>query len=156
LHVLTGHGWFFGLDLFSRLRRLSPKIPVMTPLVTLPTGPDPLTTLTATLPGIGALVVAWSWGQVVRLPTTARRLLAIAISLAFAVAIGWLVDHATSDSPFRDFPRFDDFFRGWKALDAAAGPRGARIAYAGTNIPYYLFGKGLRNDVRYVNVDGHR
>ena len=30
------------------------------------------------------------------------------------------------------------------------------MAYAGTNIPYYLLGAGLRNEVRYVNVDGHR
>ena len=30
------------------------------------------------------------------------------------------------------------------------------MAYAGTNIPYYLLGKDLRNQVRYVNVDRHR
>jgi hypothetical protein len=30
------------------------------------------------------------------------------------------------------------------------------VAYAGTNIPYYLLGQGLRNEVRYINVDRHR
>ena len=41
-------------------------------------------------------------------------------------------------------------------LETRAGPYGSRIAYAGTNLPYFLFGAGLRNDVRYVNVDAHR
>jgi hypothetical protein len=41
-------------------------------------------------------------------------------------------------------------------LDRASGPAGARVAYAGTNIPYYLMGVGLRNEVRHVNVDAHR
>ena len=36
------------------------------------------------------------------------------------------------------------------------GPAGSRVAYAGTNIPYYLLGTGLRNEVRYVNIDRHR
>ena len=42
----------------------------------------------------------------------------------------------------------------WIVLDSASGA-GARVAYAGTNLPYYLFGVGLRNEVRYVNVDRH-
>ena len=45
---------------------------------------------------------------------------------------------------------------GWLQLDLRAGPAGTRIAYAGTNLPYYLMGRGLRNEVRYVNVDAHR
>ena len=53
------------------------------------------------------------------------------------------------------YPPFD-FYLGWQQLEAASGPRGSRVAYAGTNIPYYLFGKDLRNEVRYVNVDRHR
>ena len=57
---------------------------------------------------------------------------------------------------FRFYPPFRDFYAGWRTFDASCGPRGARVAYAGTNIPYYLLGQGLRNDVRYVNVDGHR
>jgi hypothetical protein len=30
------------------------------------------------------------------------------------------------------------------------------VAYAGTNLPYYLLGPGMRNEVRYVNIDRHR
>ena len=46
----------------------------------------------------------------------------------------------------------------WAGSDwrPASGPRGSRVAYAGTNIPYYLFGKDLRNEVRYVNIDRNR
>ena len=54
------------------------------------------------------------------------------------------------------YPPFGDFYLGWQRLEAASGPRGSRVAYAGTNIPYYLFGKSLRNQVEYVNIDGHR
>ncbi|MGZ3318306.1 MAG: glycosyltransferase family 39 protein, partial [Isosphaeraceae bacterium] len=53
------------------------------------------------------------------------------------------------------YPPFRDFYLGWLDLEGRAGPSGARLAYAGTNIPYYLFGTGLRNEVRYVNVDAH-
>lgn len=42
----------------------------------------------------------------------------------------------------------------WIALDRATAKRAGRIAYAGTNLPYYLFGSRLKNDVRYVNISG--
>jgi hypothetical protein len=45
---------------------------------------------------------------------------------------------------------------GWQRLEAGSGPKGSRVAYAGTNIPYYLLGKDLRNEVRYINVDRNR
>jgi hypothetical protein len=51
---------------------------------------------------------------------------------------------------------FPDYHRGWLELDRLAGPSGARVAYAGTNLPYFLLGAGLRNDVQYVNIDEHR
>ena len=53
------------------------------------------------------------------------------------------------------YPPFRMFYLGWLDLEGRSGPSGARLAYAGTNIPYYLFGTGLRNEVRYVNVDAH-
>ena len=43
----------------------------------------------------------------------------------------------------------------WLALEEARGPDGARVAYAGTNLPYYLFGRDLKNEVHYVNVNEH-
>jgi hypothetical protein len=47
--------------------------------------------------------------------------------------------------------REGNFLGGWLRLESASAV-GARVAYAGTNLPYYLFGIGLRNDVRYVNI----
>jgi hypothetical protein len=46
--------------------------------------------------------------------------------------------------------------RAWDRLDRLAGPRRARIAYAGTNLVYFLMGRGQRHDVVYVNIDAHR
>jgi hypothetical protein len=61
-----------------------------------------------------------------------------------------------TDSRFLFYPPFRDFYSGWLNLEARSGPSGTHVAYAGTNIPYYLFGSGLRNEVRYINVDRHR
>jgi hypothetical protein len=41
---------------------------------------------------------------------------------------------------------------GWTTLERHAAPGGANVAYSGTNLPYYLYGIGLRNRVRYVDV----
>src|SRR5262249_12076013 len=60
------------------------------------------------------------------------------------------------DARGRFYPPFRDYYAGWLDLDGRIGPSGTRIAYAGTNLPYYLMGAGLRNQVRYVNVDRHR
>lgn len=37
-----------------------------------------------------------------------------------------------------------------RALERAAGPSGARVAYVGLNAPYLFFGRRLQNDVRIV------
>jgi hypothetical protein len=84
------------------------------------------------------------------------RFAAIGATLAF-LGLGCAEAWGRSFEPmFRFYPPFRDFYAGWRAFDVACGPPGARVAYAGTNIPYYLLGQGLRNEVRYVNVDGHR
>jgi hypothetical protein len=46
------------------------------------------------------------------------------------------------------------YLHGWNRLEDASGD-GARVAYTGTNLPFYLFGVGLRNRVMYVNVNKH-
>ncbi len=43
---------------------------------------------------------------------------------------------------------------GWHSI-ARRERRARAVAYAGTDIPYYLMGSGLRNDVEYVNIDAH-
>ena len=61
------------------------------------------------------------------------------------------------DSRFRFYPpSFPDFYAGWLNFEARCGPAGSRVAYAGTDLPYYFLGQGLRNEVRYVNIDRHR
>ncbi len=53
-------------------------------------------------------------------------------------------------------PGFLDFYFGWLDFENRCGPTGVRVAYAGTDLPYYLLGRGLRNEVRYINIDRHR
>ena len=83
----------------------------------------------------------------------ARALLATLTLFTFAAY--WMTPDS-KDARRLFYPDFTDYYQGWLALELRAGPSGARIAYAGTNIPYYLMGAGLRNEVRYVNVDAHR
>jgi hypothetical protein len=106
-----------------------------------------------------AILMVWAW-QRTRAANRSKsprrwQLLAISAALAF-VGLGFaVVGPGAVDPMFRHYPPFRDFYAGWRAFDSYAGAHGARVAYAGTNIPYYLLGPGLRNDVRYVNVDGH-
>jgi hypothetical protein len=104
------------------------------------------------------MVGAWRRARAGKVPGSrwGWRVMAASATLAF-LGLGYVeVDRRALDPMFRFYPPFRDFYVGWRAFDASCGPRGARVAYAGTNIPYYLLGPGLRNEVRYVNVDGHR
>jgi hypothetical protein len=44
----------------------------------------------------------------------------------------------------------------WQIVERESRPAGARIAYAGGNLPYYLLGSACRNDAVYVNINRHR
>jgi hypothetical protein len=44
----------------------------------------------------------------------------------------------------------------WQIVERETRPAGARIAYAGGNLPYYLLGSDYRNDAVYVNINRHR
>ena len=70
---------------------------------------------------------------------------------------GWLVAAAFALGAHRamPFPSFALSYEGWHRLESLAGRDGARVAYAGTKIPYYLMGSRLQNRVRYVPVDAH-
>jgi hypothetical protein len=85
-----------------------------------------------------------------------RLLIALGATASF-VAIGY-ADAWSEPMNARivNYPGFADFYLGWQRMETASGPAGSHIGYAGTNIPYYLFGKNLRNQVRYINIDGHR
>jgi hypothetical protein len=99
-----------------------------------------------------------AWSCVSRNGRTSWRcaVVAIVISAAFV----WIGDRDlwsdAQNARIEVYPPFPNFYAGWQHLERDAGPDGARVAYAGTNIPYYLLGKRLRNEVRYINIDRHR
>ncbi len=94
--------------------------------------------------GVGALgTVAW-W--------RVRRWVAVVWLLPCVVGSAELINARAGIA----FPYFADYIVGWTVLEARAGRQGARIAYAGHKIPYYLMGSNLQNDVQYVNIDQHR
>ncbi|WP_435015886.1 glycosyltransferase family 39 protein [Tundrisphaera sp. TA3] len=165
VHVLTPQPWpLSGPD--DRIPwDMTPVIANAIPApITVPTGPPMWRQLIAEpggmaqavslgLWGLGAMAVAWSWSRLAR--DGSRRAWVVAGGLTAAVTLGsgWAIRVGAPPSPF---PFFRDYFVGWTELEARAGATGARIAYAGTNIPYYLMGGDLRNEVRYINIDAHR
>jgi len=109
--------------------------------------------------GIGlasALLVSTWCGVFAKSTRLGRRALSVG-ALALFLLLGYLEVWCEGLSR-RDelYPIFPEFLMGWHHLEARSGPTGSRVAYAGTNLPYYLLGNGLRNEVRYVNVDRHR
>jgi hypothetical protein len=105
-----------------------------------------------------SVFATWAWCRfVVRQP---RKLWRLAIAIAANAVLVTLAYVDVWSEPvnarFVNYPPFANFYLGWQRLEAASVPAGSRVAYAGTNIPYYLFAKDLRNDVRYINVDEHR
>ena len=67
-------------------------------------------------------------------------------------AAAWLAEHPG----LRFYPRggfAERLFPGWEVLEGAASASGSRVAYAGTNLPDYLLGIGLRNHVEYVSIN---
>ncbi len=105
-----------------------------------------------------SLVMVASWRRLPgRSPRSRLRGPLIVVSSVLFVTFGYLdVWRELTDPRAEVYPAFADFFTGWLQLEARSGMAGSRVAYAGTNVCYYLMGKGLRNDVRYVNVDRHR
>jgi hypothetical protein len=105
--------------------------------------------------GAGALVVAWCWGRLIVRPTRGRLGLAALASSGLMLAAGLMVYPWNREPRWQFYPWFPDYNRGWANLELLSHPEGSRVAYAGTNLPYYLMASGLRNDVRYVNIDAH-
>jgi hypothetical protein len=104
--------------------------------------------------GVGCCLGARAWCRLFTDPSTRRWAHATALTAA-SVASLYVLVYVGFPADLRDFPRHPQFARGWRALDARAGPAGARVAYAGNNLPYHLMGTGLRNDVQYINIDEH-
>ena len=164
VHLLTPQVWPIALTDGEIPWDCDPRVPnVMPSSISLPLDaasirrqldrPGPRIALeTTALLGLGAFGVAWLWLRV-RGPKDFRGMTAaIGATVGLAsVAGAWLGGFSR-----QAMPSFPDYYTGWTELDLRAGPSGVRVAYAGTNIPYYLMGGGLRNEVRYVNIDRHR
>ena len=78
------------------------------------------------------------------------------VALACVVPALVVASFATGAGQGIAFPYFPEYIIGWAELEARTSRQGARIAYAGHKIPYYLMGSKLQNDVQYVNIDAHR
>jgi hypothetical protein len=156
LHVLTPQGFPFA----SRGEPPWDFSPWITNRVGGPMGPllSPTVWSAGVAAAVAVVLIALAWGPGARRARGARLALT-ATAGACLLAGGWVatVVFDTGWVGHRGFyPPYDDFYRGWIELERRSGPRGTRVAYAGTNIPWYLMGIGLRNDVRYVNIDEHR
>lgn len=156
LHVLTPQGWPLVLD---------PR--VQAPWDLDPMIPNRLPALVPLVSSRGLVDRAWQIGIVAMISVAVRawvqrrsRLDGFAAFLACVVLGSAAVvsnDPAVRDPMRKFYPEsFPDYYRGWRALDRLAGPKGAVIAYAGTDLPYYPLGAGLRNKVRYININQHK
>jgi hypothetical protein len=173
LHLLTPECWPFALAERSIPWDLSPLVPnaidgalpLFARLGLLLHATDSRTLASAEL-GMAVLLAivlvaigaiwAWSWA----LADPSRRLASVPFAALLTVLFFWLgvkdVHSRQLDARLEFYPYFPEFIRGWLELEARSGPGGSRVAYAGTDLPYYLLARGLRNEVRYVNVDRHR
>lgn len=157
LHLMSSQGWPFGETDAELPWDQSSFVPNAVPGVI----PTPrFRSETLALEGLGLLILGsvWSWSRLARGRTLARWLMASVTTIGAMSLVGYTyLPYLSSSDRLTEwsYPRFPDFLRGWMILDQRSGPQGTRVAYAGTNIPYYLMGVGMRNDVRYVNVDEH-
>jgi hypothetical protein len=152
-HIFTNQSWPVAPPRTDPPWDASPLIPNAIPSP-LPPGPGILAygVLTAL-----CLVVAKGIVRFLARPRLLTALQAAALLAGVGAGWSWAVSPLRWANPAGGFfPAYPDFYRGWMALERASGLSGARVAYAGTNIPYYLFGSGLRNEVRYINIDEHR
>lgn len=150
VHSFTKQTWPFSAD--TPPWDLSSSVPNQIPALISLSGPWIQIASTLAI-GASAFVASWGWLSY----KAGWRSLAIAVAATvahLAIAI-FLFYPWEADARQRFYPRFPDYYRGWLAFDARCGPNGARVAYAGTDLPYYLMGVGLRNEVRYVNIDDH-
>ncbi len=57
--------------------------------------------------------------------------------------------------PHSQFSNYDErLAQAWKWVNVHTPPKGARVAYTGTCLPYPLYGTDLKNDVFYATVNG--
>ncbi len=168
LHLATSQSWPFGQVGDQAYWSLSGMIPTSPRgALNLPQSPDEWREITSKAGrlsyligklvfGLASLVVAWAWARQARRPSTRRLATAVTTSSLVVGLTAASIELAGNSATNQIFPDFPEYARAWRVLeDMTARMGGANVAYAGTNIPYYLMGKGLRNNVEYVNIDDH-
>lgn len=161
VHMLTPQAWPLAAREEDIPWDLDPRIPntfgAVIPLMFRLQRLEVLAALATLALGVVAGAVTW---KLMRTNRGARPLGSWGVLAGAAVVVaaaGWFdVWRLGADPRMLIYPPFPDFYAGWMQLEARSGPNGSRVAYAGTNIPYYLMGAGLRNHVEYVNINAHR
>ena len=159
LHVLTSQARPFSGIPWD----LSPLIPNETPgpapwprWRTGPAGGFDGWVLLAQVVPLACLATGLLWYRWGNAPKVRRGIVAAFVSLLVFATQTILMRPDPSAAVFLKFPPFRDYFAAWVRLDALTLRDPSRIAYAGTNLPYYLMGSAFQNETRYVNVDEHR
>ncbi len=169
LHVLTAETWPFAAreqdipwDLESFIPNVvPPPLPVVRLIEKIIEGKEVMPAVNGLLiylaMGACAVMTVWSLSREGRpFHRKSVRGAILVVATSGLVGLATLASGVVGADPRQHhYPSYPDFLAGWLQLEARSGTGGTRVAYAGTNIPYYLFGTHLRNDVRYVNVDHH-
>jgi hypothetical protein len=108
------------------------------------------------LAGVSAILVAWIWLRTRSMPKPRHWLVPTIGAIALLLGTSAMFYPWTLDDRRLFLPGFPEYYRAWIEVDLRSPKNGIAIAYAGTDLPYYLMGVGLRNDVRYVNIDSHQ
>ena len=167
LHLLTPSNWPFPTRGDRAWWGLTGKIPTLVPpLIPLPTSSKALHELLSfdsrgvwlwKILSLGLCAALLSVFVARAIRSASRKDLRHAVLVGFVVVVVarfWLAFGSVGSSD--RFPRFPEYFAAWNQLDNLTTGEGSRIAYAGTNLPYYLMGSHLQNQVEYVNIDAHR
>ncbi|HEV3167794.1 MAG TPA: glycosyltransferase family 39 protein, partial [Isosphaeraceae bacterium] len=156
LHLLTPQTWPFATREREIPWDLSTRIPnAVGGLITLPVSWSPgtaswaphATQASAALSlglALGSLAAAWAWRRMAERPSWGRATAAMMVTASVGVAAGAVIYPWDVSPRWLFYPSFPEYNRGWAELELLSGPEGARVAYAGTNLPYYLMAYGLR------------
>lgn len=170
VHLWTMQSWPLGSTQADIPWDLNPKVPnAVAPPISLPIPALGMTAserdieprwIAQVLLGvltILAMATAWAWNRA-RGPNGGRWRVVMALILAGATIglLGVRTYPWGRDPDLTFYPHFQGFVKGWTAWERVSRDRPRRVAYAGTNLPYYLMGRGYRNDVRYVSIDERR
>ncbi len=105
---------------------------------------------------VASLAIAWAWGRTSGDRSPRRTAWALAATVGRSRSSSRWPTPAQLDDRQLFFHPFREYYTAWLHLDQRAGPRGPGSPTRGRTCRTYLMGVGLRNEVRYVNVDAHR